>query len=1369
MGSPEASRIAARSIKRSGSGARPFALTGAVALVLVALFAVVSSADAAHFQRPFKEVFGSAEQPSLSQPLSVAVDRKTGDVLVADHGTQSISRFKADGTPAPFTALGTNVIDGQEANGLPCAQEPASCDKTPQDGIQLPGQVKETEIAVDESGGPTAGNIYITLPGINAVDIFAADGSYLGQLTAVGEVAYNEGPYGVAVDPTGSVYVTSVTRDRTGNAFHLLNKYVPSTNPPMNGDAVLSSQIPDGQGLFNIALGTGPTAGLVFGTSTNGIGDSQAYELNAQTGEVEYKFAFDIAGEGTVAVDPQTGTVLLPARGIVGSFGQGPFREVLEFEAPQGAEPIRISRIFAPSQRNGFAVTASSEVVLADQGTHLEVYGTPGIVPTVTAEPAAEVSGTKAALAGTVNPSGVLVTGCFFEYGETTKYGKTAPCEGTIGEDSTAHPVQAELTGLKPNGTTYHFRLVATNANGTEESPDQSLTTAGTTVTEAATAIGLNGATFNGTVRPEGEPYTGCFFEYGLSSSSTFEKTVPCTPGAGAITPDFGPHSVKAAVSGLKVGTQYRFRLVATNSVGTVKGDELTVTTHGAPRLSDVRASNADQSAVTLEGKINPSGFATSYRFEWGPTASYGHVLPAEFEPFVGSGEAPVRVSVKVAGLSGAGTYHYRLVATSEEGGISASPDQIFETLNSCGLPEGRCDELVSRRDAGPVAIPGEFFSPVEMHYQAATSGTGLAYPVEAGYPEATKGAEVLYRAQRGPSEWESTQLSAPISEPNEQPGVQSGNGPVEWLSNNLSCGFQVSNQLLTSDPSTRLVREFGGSNLYRLNPDGSHTAVSKLTPENPEHLEVAHYEVAGASQDCRKVVFVSDYRYPGVPTAPGSGSLYEWDEGTLRSVGFVPGEGGEEGPAAAIAGTEVGPNGDTQNLVSEDGSRVFFSAVRQTSTNPAEVGALGIFVRENGTKTRDVSESETEVPDTGATYQWATPDGSKVFFLANAGLTAESSPSGTDLYMYDLETEELTDVSSWTNPENPSVGAEARGFVAASATGSEVYFAARGQLVPGRGNTYAQNQAEETYSIFGESGGKYTYVGKISGATTPVGRVILFHQNLWTSEVSPDGRYLLFESTQNITGYNSGGTSEAYLYDAQKGSEGTICLSCRQDGQPSVGPTAEGNEGFLYATLPTGQTINNPLHPPHYLVEHEGRPLVFFSSPDVLAPGAVEHQNNVYEWSHGQVFRLASAEKGQQSPFPIAGVYAAPVGASDSGSDVYFLTPETLTWEDGDARLSAYDARIGGGYPQPSAPAPACNATAEKSCQVPTQGATTVPGAVTPGVTGSENFEAGKKKSNTKPPKKKHKKRKSHHKAKKKHNSKQAARHANGNRGAGK
>jgi hypothetical protein len=1327
-------------------------LIGAAVLILVAFFALVSSADAAHYQRPFKEAFGSAAQPSFEWSQTVAVDKQTGDVLVADYYGQDISRFHADGTPAPFTALGTNVIDGKEANGKPCAEEPASCDKTPQNEIEIRG-VEDTEIAIDESGGATNGDIYLSQPNNELVDIFAPDGKYLGQLTEYvsplnGLVPFHTSASGVAVDAAGAVYVS------VGQEIH---KYVPSANPVVATDNVGNFELPV-YNIWTIAAGSGPSAGLLFAlTSSNGV--YRAYDLDTDTGEVKYGFGLEQAGIGAIAVDPNSGTVLLPAKEHSA--------EVLEFEAPAGSEPVRISRLLAKSRADGFAVNGSSEVLLGEGygEPHLRIYGTPGLVPTVTAEPATEVIGTKASLSGTVNPGGLPVTECVFEYGKTTGYGKTVPCEGTIGEDSTAHPVHAELTGLEPNGQTYHFKLLATNANGTEESADQTLTTADTTVTEAATAVGSATVTLNGTVRPEGEAYSECFFEYGLSSSPNFEKTAPCNPSAKAITPDFFPHAVKAVLSNLEEGSTYRFRLVAKNGFGVIKGDQLTVTTHGAPRINDVNALDADQNSVSLEGKINPMGFGTSYRFEWGPTASYGHIVPVEFEPFVGSGEVPVRVSVKVSGLSAGTTYHYRIVARSEQG-IIASPDQIFETLNSCGLAEGRCYELVSRRDAGPVAIPGEEIASAEMHYQAATSGPGLAYPVEAGYPDSTKGAEVLYRAFRGPNEWESVQLSASISETNEQEGVTSGNGPFEFLSNDLSCGFLQSNQLLTSDPGTRLLRESGGSNVYRLNPDGSHTAVTALAPENPRAPEGAGYSVAGASQDCGKVVFQSGYQYPGVPGAAGPANqrLYEWDEGTLRTVGWIPGPGGEEVPVVAEPGTGTGRIADTQNLVSEDGSRVFFTALRQTSPNPEEIYQEGIFVRENGTTTRDLSESETSTPDRGATYQWATPDGSRVYFLANSGLTANSSPAGgTDLYEYNLETEELTDVSAWTDPEDPKVGAEAAGFVAASPDGSYVYFAARGQLAPGRGNTNAQNKAEKTYSIFGEHDGEYSYVGKFTEQSLE--RVVVARQGEWSSQVTPDGRYLLFESPSNVTGYDSGGAEEAYLYDSEGGSEGTICISCRQDGQPSVAPLGPP----LYNVLPTDEAINNPLHPPHYLAEREGRPLVFFTSPDGLAPGAVEHQNNIYEWSHGQIFRLTSAEEGQQSPSPFGGYFAALGGVSDNGSDVYFVTPETINWEDGDQRLSAYDARIGGGYPQPSAPPAPCNPNAEDSCQGPSQQGSSVPGPVTPNVTGEENVAPEKSGNKKQQPKKKSKKGKHKKKNGKRKGKSKSKRKANGNRRAGK
>jgi len=87
-------------------------LTSALGLLMgVALLFSPSSASAAE-THVFKETFGSVAQPTFGEPEGMAVDQATGDLLVIDAGAGTISRFKSDGTPANFSALGTNVIDG---------------------------------------------------------------------------------------------------------------------------------------------------------------------------------------------------------------------------------------------------------------------------------------------------------------------------------------------------------------------------------------------------------------------------------------------------------------------------------------------------------------------------------------------------------------------------------------------------------------------------------------------------------------------------------------------------------------------------------------------------------------------------------------------------------------------------------------------------------------------------------------------------------------------------------------------------------------------------------------------------------------------------------------------------------------------------------------------------------------------------------------------------------------------------------------------------------------------------------------------------------------------------------------------------------
>jgi hypothetical protein len=95
-------------------------------------------------------------------------------------------------------------------------------------------------------------------------------------------------------------------------------------------------------------------------------------------------------------------------------------------------------------------------------------------VPTVVTGPASGIGPQSATLVGSLRAD-LVPTSYHFEYGPTTAYGSATPATDT-GVVFGALPVAATLDGLTP-GTTYHFRLVATNKGGVREGLDQSFTT----------------------------------------------------------------------------------------------------------------------------------------------------------------------------------------------------------------------------------------------------------------------------------------------------------------------------------------------------------------------------------------------------------------------------------------------------------------------------------------------------------------------------------------------------------------------------------------------------------------------------------------------------------------------------------------------------------------------------------------------------------------------------------------------------------------------------------------------------------------------------------------------------------------------------
>jgi streptogramin lyase len=278
--------------------------------------------------------------------------------------------------------------------------------------------------------------------------------------------------------------------------------------------------------------------------------------------------------------------------------------------------------------------------------------------PTVTTDPTTAVEATSAKLHATVNANG-YETDVHFEYGTSTAYGTSATVVPITGDTATA--VTAPLSGLTTS-TTYFFKLVATNAQGTTESTG-SFTTAPpplppTVTTGAATAIGPTAATLNGSVDAEGAD-TSAHFEYG--SSLAYGRSTTAEPIAGSTAT-----AVTAALPGLTPNTTYFFKLVATSARGTtVSTGSFTTSPSPSPPTVTTRAASAiAKTSATLNGFVDAAGADTSAHFEFGLTTAYGRATIDQ--PFTGDGATPI--AAPVTALTGSTTYYFKLVATNAHG-----------------------------------------------------------------------------------------------------------------------------------------------------------------------------------------------------------------------------------------------------------------------------------------------------------------------------------------------------------------------------------------------------------------------------------------------------------------------------------------------------------------------------------------------------------------------------------------------------------------------------------------------------------------------------------------------------------------------------
>ena len=356
---------------------------------------------------------GSAAR--FSSPSGVAVD-SSGNVYVADTGNHTIRRVTPAGvvTTLAGTAGSIGSTDGTGSAAR----------------FYRPGG-----IALD-----SAGNLYVadtsnhnirkvTTAGVVTTFAGGWGQSYYGDRDGTGSTARFRSPEGVAVDATGNVYVVD-----TGN--HTIRKVTPA-------------------GVVTTLAGSAGTSGSADGTGSIARFNSPSGVAVDSSGNI---FVADRTNNKIRKVNP-AGLVTTLA-GNVSSIG---------YNAEYGSYGnVKIGSI------EDVAVSADGRVFATTPSQNRLIRGEPaGFQPVLTQGSASRFG--AATLTGTVNPNGFQTTATF-EYGLTTAYGNTVSVILSPSDGTSAQNVSAELTALSV-GTLYHYRLTATNIDGTARTNGGTFTT----------------------------------------------------------------------------------------------------------------------------------------------------------------------------------------------------------------------------------------------------------------------------------------------------------------------------------------------------------------------------------------------------------------------------------------------------------------------------------------------------------------------------------------------------------------------------------------------------------------------------------------------------------------------------------------------------------------------------------------------------------------------------------------------------------------------------------------------------------------------------------------------------------------------------
>jgi hypothetical protein len=1278
------------------------ALLTSVGLLALAAPALATPGSSHVLTSTFGSATSTVTDPyPLLEPTDIVVDQRPGpaqgDSYVADTGNHRIVKFSPTGE---FILMFGKEVDATNHGNICTAASHDTCQ--PGVSVSSPGGLEApTYLAIDESPAGE-GDLYVADNGDALLSKFDPSGHLV---TSWGESGQKDGSdisgnlapgfasfAGLAVDSAnGRLYVN--IEGQFGAVVVIFSRVGVFFSPNSNG-----------------YLNTGNRPGLALGTD-----DYLYYYRDTFNPGMERrpKLGSDINGEETPVTKPgvvDTGFGLDP---LTGGIYQDTGTSIAHYSdacEPLQAlcEPLDFFGEGNLSGAGGLAVygpaAGSRTVYVADtEADEIAVFS--DIRPTATATAPTEVTETALTLTGHVDLAATHPEGhpeiveCHFEYGFDKSYGTSLPCEPdpeTTPFTAQATPVMARLTGLQPLanlpiGTRYHYRLVATSAEGgTGFSADHAAQTTAPPQIEGVSSSHLTAtsAQLHVTIVPNGLPTT-YRFEYGPTTE--YGQTTPLAELTGTSEQLEESHTVTAAIQGLQPGVTYHYRVLVENQLdqGTpVISEDLTFEFFppNCPN-SEVRQQTGtiylpDCRAYELVSPPNANG---TLLYSGGPT-SPSATSPSRFA-YSGAFSAPPGVTENIGGV--ADLY----VATRTSTGWESRYVGPSSTTTGCA--------------GGPPNDPWSYVTHTEkLEDRVLTSPSMdrfLDFDLGTGYR------------------------------------CFLGGGPVSSASNELDVPSNAG-YLWTA----------AGASLGRL-PTGVQPQSEALAAFDcpTESLTYSLPHCAGdaaASGDLTHFVFSSNSHAfaPGGITAP-PGSAYDdnLQTGTITLISRL--EGGEpitQDPSYALtppefnqASTKTALGGPEEFLrfpaVSTDGSHILIStATANTELCDKTVVNRAVCPRFTDTPIHlymsiadrpavEISKSELTGEDVAIDYVGMLPDGSQVYFTSQERLLAADQDNSTDLYMWSQKGQEeghpltliskaapgsaagagnadscepvdvsdydavghLTGESPWTTncdvvPYSDWSYATAPGSRGgnglsdspiASRSG-DVYFYSPELLdgdhgIPGQQNFY----------VF--RAGQLHYVATL-GRQKPCGHIVGENTNYCASgpiarfEVTPDGSRAAFVTSTRLTPYDNAGHLELYLYTAATGR--LLCASCRPDGEPPTSDVQTSQDG-------------------RYITD-DGR--VFFSTTEPLVAQDTDEAVDVYEYVDGRP-QLITPGTGSALNAPEE---QAPglVGVSADGTDVYVDTFDTFISEDHNGTFfKFYDARSNGGFPRP-APAQPCAAAEE-------------------------------------------------------------------------